>query len=201
MTKAVVQAQIKVVGIEQTIRDLNLADKQLVRELRKEIGVAIRPTARKIKKSIPSIPPISGMIHQGRTRWSPVRATVKLNAKTREKRPGVNPLVSIDVTGSPQGLGFDYAELAGASERSPRARSKVMRRTLVDGSQSVEYTKANRSGKSFIENLNYRVQTKGKAGRFAFRIFIGERERLNRETLVILEKYSQKVNRKLRRTN
>lgn len=198
MARSPIKSEVRVVGIEKTIQAMNVADKAIVKELRKEIGVAIRPLARKIKSSIPGVPPISGMAHEGRTRWSPVVARVTFNTKTRERRAGVKPLVGIDVTGSPKGLGFDYSELAGASERAPRSRSKVMQRRLRDGSLSQPYTKANRSGKSFINNLQAAVPYQGKAGRFAFRIFIGERERLNREVLVILERYSDRVNRKLR---
>ena len=191
------KATVTVVGVDKVLAEIGNLPKKVRSDFRRDMGRAIRPTAAAIKQRVPSdgTEVLSGMVHAGRTRWSPVKATVKFHAKSRKPGYGYKPLVQIDVTGS-SGLGFDYAELAGASKRAPRAETKEFTRNTRYG-QTRAYKRVNNHGDQFIKSLKKRFPP-SKAGRFAYRIFIQEKPKLEAEALKIMETYAAKVNRRIR---
>ena len=190
-------ATITVVDAEKVLAAMAGLPKQVKSDLRRDMGREVRPTAAAIKNTVPSDGQtvLSGMVHAGRTRWSPVKATVKFHAKPRRGGYGYKPLLQIDVTGT-NGLGFDYSELAGASTRAPRAETKEFTRNTRNG-QTVAYRRVNNHGDQFIQSLKKRFPP-SKAGRFAFRKFIQSKPELEAKTLKIMETYAAKVNRKIR---
>jgi hypothetical protein len=138
--------------------------------------------------------PYGGMnTHAGRTRWDGVKVTTALTPSTYARGKDEHPLVSIVATGR-KGLGFDYAELAGIRRRPPRKRSKGWNQT---GPGYHSYT-VNGQGDAMIEKLNRAVPFKGKAGRFAFAVVLKDKKDLERNTKVVLDKYADKINIKLR---
>lgn len=207
MAEQLINVKIQVTGIDNMVAELQRIDKELVKELKKEMAQAIRPTAAMIKARIPTSDRgriLSGMLEsastgasaEGRTRWSPVRATIKFFPRPRKAGYGVKPLLGIDITGSPGGLGFDYAELAGASKRSPRSRTKEFSRRTRTG-QTVTYTRKNNHGDQFIRDLKAKVPSPMKAGRYAYAVFRDEKPRLEAKAQVILDKYAAKTSRRI----
>lgn len=97
----------EVLGVQQVIQDLKNIDPDHIKFLRKEIVTEIKPLYTMIKQAIPNSRPLSGMIHQGRTRWNqPTRVTGKVSFRTRG---GKNSLVSIRTTSA----AVEMADMAG----------------------------------------------------------------------------------------
>lgn len=191
--------KITVTGIDNVVASLGRMDKNLIKDLRKDMGNAIRPTAAIIKSRVPTqgSTVLSGLDnHQGRTRWNPVKTTIKFYPKVRKQGYGYKPLVGIDITGHPGGLGFDYAELAGASKRKPRPRTKAFTRQLANG-ETRTYTRVNNHGDQFIRVLKEAFPMRANAGRFAYRVFRQELPQLEATALRIIETYAAKVNRRI----
>lgn len=200
MADETIKTTIKVEGVDELLTALKtLTSAQTQRKFKQDMGKAVRPVAAMIKQGVPTDGGrvLSGMVHQGRTRWSQVRAIVRFDAKARRSKAQYRPLLQINVTGSPGGLGFDYAELAGASTRKPRARTKEFSRKTING-ETRTYTRVNNHGDQFIRELKNRFPMRAKAGRFAYRIFIERKPELEREALKILETYAAKINRDVR---
>lgn len=191
------KATLVVVGVDQVLAAIGGLSQQQQKDFRKDMGKAIRPVAAIIKQGVPTQGSRvhRGMEHAGRTRWSPVRTTVRFHAKPRKPGYGYKPLLQIDVTGT-SGLGFDYSELAGASKRRPRPRTKEFSRQTIYG-QTKTYTRVNNHGDQFIQSLKDKFPMRAKAGRFAYRVFIQEKPALEAAALKIMETYAAKVNRKI----
>jgi hypothetical protein len=136
-----------VVGINETVRVLRSIDKQIVNDARKDLRTGAKPVADAVKAAIPSEAPLSGMVHNGRTRWNP--AGVKVNVKTNfTKRAQVREtyLVAV-VAGAPK----DYANGAGMFQIADLAGRKRSGKTA--------------SGRNLIKVLNERS---GRASRYAW---------------------------------
>lgn len=192
------KATLVVVGVDEVLAAIGNLTKQQKTDFRKDMAKQIRPTAAIIKQTVPTQGQVvhRGMVHAGRTRWSPVRTTIRFHAKSRKPGYGYKPLLQIDVTGSPGGLGFDYAELAGASKRRPRTRTKEFSRMTKYG-QTQTYTRINNHGDQFIQSLKDKFPMRAKAGRFAYQVFIQERPALEAAAFKVMETYAAKVNRKI----
>ena len=198
---------IRVENLRETINQMKILGPDLIREMRKEMGTIAAPTMSKIQTSVPVISPLNGGFrktgmmrpyggmnsHSGRTRWDGVKVTTALTPSTYARGKDEHPLVSIVATGR-KGLGFDYAELAGIRRRPPRKRSKGWNST---GPGYHSYT-VNGQGDAMIEKLNRAVPFKGKAGRFAFAVVLKDKKDLERNTKVVLDKYADKINIRLR---
>lgn len=198
---------IRVENLRETINQMKILGPDLIKQMRKEMGTITAPTMSKIQTSVPVISPLNGGLrktgmmrpyggmntHSGRTRWDGVKVTTTLTPSTYARGKDEHPLVSIVATGR-KGLGFDYAELAGIRRRPPRKRSKGWNST---GPGYHSYT-VNGQGDAMIEKLNRAVPFKGKAGRFAFAVVLKDKKDLERNTQVVLDKYADKINIKLR---
>lgn len=194
------QTTIKLEGVDELLTALKtLSSPATQKQFRKDMGNAVRPTAAIIKARVPTQgrTVMSGMVHQGRTRWNPVKTVIRFDLKPRKNTASYKPLLQINVTGSPGGLGFDYAELAGASKRRPRPETKEFTRRTANGSTKV-YTRINNHGDQFIQVLKARFPMRANAGRFAYRVFRQELPELEKKALAIFETYAAKINRKVR---
>ena len=116
---------LQVSGLIETAKILQATDKRLLTALRKELREGIQPISNKVQHSLPPVAPLSGMIHNGRSRWDLITAKVSFQpSKQLGKGRQQQPLISLIVTGK-KGLGFDYAELAGINRRKPKAKSRA----------------------------------------------------------------------------
>jgi len=178
-------------GVAYTIGVLRKVDRDLIRELRKEIRKELKPTVNKIVGEINTS--VTGqlqsrdyeMFHNGRTQWNGVRgfATVKSTSKQNAAQ--------LVFTGRGGKVGFDYAELAGIERRPPRRRSKGWYSTSP-GYHSYDYAG---QGKVFNDRLE---RDFGKPGRFAWIRVIKQRKKIEREFKQVIDKFTERVSRKLR---
>jgi hypothetical protein len=191
--------EVRVEGLEQTLRVLKEVEPDAIKTMRSEIRTVISATGvvSSIRSRTPSIAPLSGMNHNGPTKWAGVRSvtTSVLPRITATARRAV-PLVRISASGGATSLGFDYAELAGIRRKPPRARSKI-RGTSIRGSQKGDGSMAlNGQGDNFIKYLEERNGK--KPGRYAYRAVQSARRKIEQGIQIVLDNYAQKVNRKLR---
>jgi hypothetical protein len=194
----------RVENLKETITEMRKLEPGLIKELRAEMQSIASPTMSKIKMETPVISPLNGGFrktglmrpyggmnsHAGRSRWDGVKVSTALTPSTYARGKNTHPLVSIIATGR-KGFGFDYAELAGIRRRPPRQRSRGF-------PGRPNGFALNGQGDAMIEKLNRAVPFKGKAGRFAFAVVLKDKKDLERKSQVVLDKYANKINIKLR---
>lgn len=157
--------------LNKTLRDL---DRKAANEMRRQLRATIIPVAREIAGDVPEQPPLSGMIRDrqgnpvnGVTRWTGTpKASVSFTPGRARSAKSQN-ILSMKFTGGSRntgGLGFDYAELAGNSNRPGRSFSRVYERNGIPGYQH----RINGQGRAFIRGIRQAKPIRGKAGFYAF---------------------------------
>lgn len=191
--------EVRVDGLEKVLTTLKEVEPDAIKTMRSEIRTIIAATGviSAIKSRTPSIAPMSGMTHSGPTKWQGVKSvTTSVLPRTAALQKKSVPLVRIAASGGKEGLGFDYAELAGIRRRPPRARSKI-RGSSLRGQQKGDGSIAiNGQGDNFIKMLENRAGK--RPGRFAYRAVQSARGRISQGIQTVLDAYAKKVNRKLR---
>lgn len=108
-------------GVNEMIRELRATEPEIYRQLRKDLIQDVKPLYAVIKSRIPPIAPLSGMYHNGRTRWNqPVRVSAKINLR---RRAGVTTLLSVR-TMSPA---VEMVDMAGSASdgNTPQGRAMI----------------------------------------------------------------------------
>lgn len=192
------EPRLRVEGLEETLAILKTVEPDSIKEMRKEIRTVVVTSGAisAVKFSAPATAPMSGMVHNGPTRWGGVKSvTTRILSRTSASQRKSIPLITIVASGK-DSLGFDYAELAGIRRRPPRARSKI-RGSSLRGQQAGDGSIAlNGQGDNFIAVLEERVGK--RPGRFAYRAVFQKRQAIERGSQVVLDRYAQSVNRKLK---
>jgi hypothetical protein len=182
-----------------------------VKELRKEFRQIALPVVSAIKSNIPSTAPLSGMNHYGRTRYAGANVKTEL-ALSNSIRSQARPLATI-VVESPEksgAFGLEIADMAGrktmmngpkltyeykgvgrvggSGRQSPTKSRKVVRR----GNTAEFSYRINGQGKAMIANLG------GIPSRYVYSALAGKEDELVADMQRTLDKYSQKINYKLK---
>ena len=192
--RCLMDVSVTIVGAKETVAALKAADTDAIKKLRQEIKSEMQSEISAIVTNIPAFAPISGMVHSGRTKWKRPRGNVRFTPGAVRGFRGMqlSPLVTLTFTGGASSIGFDMAELAGIKRHPPRSRSKIRNSTSYgsapgDGSHAVTT-----QGDHFIRALDSAKPIKGKAGRFAFDIFLRRKPIIQKKAADFLEKYFQK---------
>lgn len=189
--------KVEVTGITEAIRAMKNIDQEAIAALRAELKQAINPTAKKIAAQIPTSAPLSGMRHNGRTRWTGARASVIFTPSKIRKGVDTYPIVSIRTTGKAGGSGYDIAEIAGSANLSTtRPSSKEFTRT---GASRAQRTRQNGQGRAMVNNLKSRAPFSYAAGRFGFGYFLREKKDIQKIAENILEKHAKEFTKKIKR--
>ena len=166
MESALLSTQMRVEGLAQlnnTLRDL---DRKALNKLKGEMRKSIKPVASAIANDVPETPPLSGMNHNGVTRWTgQVKTSVSFTPG--RGRGGSTRLLAMKFTGGTRaggGIGFDYAELAGSSRRPGSRYSKVYDRGGYPGLQH----RINGQGQAFNRGIRAYKPIRGRGGYFAY---------------------------------
>ena len=186
-------AQVKVFGVDQTIAELRLLDENLIKDLRKDLRVAVEPIATSIKAYIPNQPPLRGMKHNGRTAWQP--SSVKVSVKTSFSRRTITKeqgLVSIWVGGKKGENGAAGLQIADMAGRRGQASGGVTREYAYKG--GTRRHRKNGQGRAMMDYLNGRYSN---ASRFVWRGAMLQLPAVQSAVLLSLEKASAKVNARL----
>ena len=166
MEPALLSTQMRVDGIADVTRALRDMDRKSLNKLRSEMRGSIMPIAKEIAGDVPPQAPLSGMNHNGLTRWTgSVRSSVSFTPG--RAKGGASRLLAMKFTGGTRaggGIGFDYAELAGSSRRPGARFSKVYDRA---GSPGVQH-RINGQGRAFNRGIRSYKPIRGRAGYFAY---------------------------------
>ena len=155
---------MRVTGLKDTVATLRKMDNETQKRLRKDLRSTIKPVAQAIANDVPQTPPLSGMNHDGVTRWTGVP---KVGVQFRTGGGKTRAVLSMKFTGGTRGtggIGFDYAELAGSSRRPGARFSKVYDRGSSSGIQHA----INGQGKAFNRGIRNAKQIRGRGGYFAY---------------------------------
>jgi hypothetical protein len=157
---------MRVEGIASLTGTLRTLDRKALNKLRAEMRGSINPVAKAIASDVPEQAPLSGMNHNGVTRWTgSVRSSVSFTPG--RARGGATRLLAMKFTGGTRaagGIGFDYAELAGSSRRPGARFSKVYDRA---GSPGVQH-RINGQGRAFNRGIRAYKPIRGRGGYFAY---------------------------------
>jgi hypothetical protein len=114
--------KIQVKGVAETMRELGKINPALKRELNKDIRKVLKPMLTEITQSIPTLAPLPGMIHNGRTGWNN-RKNPLIKIDARKPRRNLNEprmsvpvnIVRITTKGAPVAI-VDMAGKAGGTK-------------------------------------------------------------------------------------
>ena len=157
---------MRVEGIASVTKELRSLDRKALNALRGEMRASINPIMREIAADVPSEAPLSGMNHNGVTRWTGVPKS-SVSFTPGRGRGGSSRLLSMKFTGGTRGgggIGFDYAELAGSSSRPGARFSKVYDRGGYSGLQH----RVTGQGAAFNRGIRNAKPINGRAGYFVY---------------------------------
>ena len=202
---------IKVQGVREMIQLLDAVQPDSVKELKKEFRQIALPVVAAIKSNIPSTAPLSGMNHYGRTRYAGANVKTELalgNSIRSQARPLATIVVESPVKSGAFGLEiadmagrksmmngpaltYDYkgvGRVGGSGRQKPTKSRKVVRR-----GQTAEFSyRITGQGKGMTDNLG------GIPSRYVYPALAGKEDQLVADMQRTLDKYSQKINYKLK---
>jgi hypothetical protein len=202
---------INVQGVREMIQLLDAVQPDSVKELRKEFRQIALPIVAAIKSNIPSTAPLSGMNHYGRTRYEGANVKTEL-ALGNSIRSQARPLATIVVESPVKSgaFGLEIADMAGRKSmmHGPALKYEYKGTGRVGGSGRQKPTKSRkvvRRGQT--AEFSYRITGQGKGmtdnlggvpSRYIYPALAGKEDQLVAEMQRTLDKYSQKINYKLK---
>lgn len=186
--------------IRELQKKLRAIEPSLRTEFMREVKTIGKTPERAIKNAIPNEAPLSGMSKPGATlQWGKAKrgsggaksTTVRFRTKAGG-RSLTTTLLGIRVNSG----ATSAADMAGRSGRSVGAgykgsgRSKPIRRTYADGSQSVEFTRraTRQSGNAFIRNLNTALGN--RASRMAWKAVEKDLPQISKSIQYVVDKWA-----------
>lgn len=186
---------MRVEGVASVTKELRNLDRKAINKLRAEMRGSINPVAKAIAGDVPQQAPLSGMNHNGVTRWTgTVRSSVSFTPG--RARGGASRLLAMKFTGGTRaggGIGFDYAELAGSSRRPGARFSKVYERGGYPGLQH----RINGQGQAFNKGIRAYKPIRGRGGYFAYDSAVKRYPQIEGLGERAIKKFMQDANREL----
>jgi hypothetical protein len=197
LESALLSTQMRVEGIASLTGTLRTLDRKALNKLRAEMRGSINPVAKAIASDVPEQAPLSGMNHNGVTRWTgSVRSSVSFTPG--RARGGATRLLAMKFTGGTRaagGIGFDYAELAGSSRRPGARFSRVYDRA---GSPGVQH-RINGQGRAFNRGIRAYKPIRGRGGYFAYDSAVKKYPIIEGLGKRAIEKFMADANREIQR--
>ena len=180
-----------VYDVKGLIKDLNALEPGLKKAMVKEAKAIAKPIATNIKRAIPSIAPLSGMLPQnnpsGRLAWGAGKPADQVSIRFRTGRSryaAVTPLVAIWVTSAMTAI----ADVAGKG--SMRKAKKVTSEYAYKGGRRKH--RVTTQGRTMIANLKNRY-----ANNFVYPAVEDSLDDAESKIKLVIDKYARMVNRKL----
>jgi hypothetical protein len=124
--------KIDVEGVQETVRLLRRVEpelyKKLISEVKKEPGVASAVSG--IRSQIPTVTPLSGMAHNGRTAYTGARASSNFKPSNRLDRGSQRAILTVGAASSGGGAGFEIADMVGRGPKGNSPKAQGMKRGL-----------------------------------------------------------------------
>jgi hypothetical protein len=165
------QSSIKITGIKETIAELKKLDPDLLKQMRKDIknqpGIVNAMSA--IKSAAPSISPLKGMLHNGRTGYGKPRVSTSFRPGGRLDTAKERSLVTINTAPPKNAIGFQIIDMVGRGSKGNSPKAQGMAKKL-----------------------------KGRPSRYVWRAVEGKEPAMAQSVIKIIEDYSKIVNVRLR---
>jgi len=179
---------VRLIGLDDTLRILRDTEKEVYTDLIKNIKTLVEPARNNIIQTTPFLPPLSGMLHRGRTGWTGIEAKTEVTPFGLKGSMGGRRVVSIGVYGTP-GAGFEIADMAG--RKSQVGRVGLSREYTRNGRKMRH--RLNGQGTALIRNLP------NKASRYAYPAVEEKFPVIQAGVLALLDTTAAKMNRRLDR--
>jgi hypothetical protein len=179
---------VRVVGLDDALRIIKDTESATYKDLISNIKGILEPTRTKIVRSVPFMPPLSGMLHNGRTAWTGIEAITEVTPFSYRGSSGSRRVVSIGIFGKP-GAGFEIADMAG--RKSTVGRSGLSRE-YTRGGRRIRH-RLNGQGTSLINNIP------NKPSRYAYPAVEKDFLAVQVRILKMLDSTVAKINRRLDR--
>ena len=164
-------AKIKLAGVKKTLTELKRLDPELVKQMRKDIknepGMVNAMSA--IKSKAPTISPLRGMIHNGRTAYARPRVAASFKPSVRLDRAKERSIVTINTTPPKGAIGFQIIDMVGRGSMRNSRKARGMQQRLG-----------------------------GKPSRYVWAAVEGKQGQISLAVASIIQKYSQQANVRLR---
>lgn len=169
-------------SFDRVFRELKALDNNLLKEMRAEFRTEIRPYANELKSNIPGSSPLSGMSRGVRL------ARTRKSADDRSPYVWKKPSPSIDIGGRvSRRTGARNVVRIRFRDKRPYAAFSILE-TARQG--------RNQRGQNMVRGLNSKVAPVGK-GRWVIEQFYKQRPELVKIARLILQKFGNKVSRRL----
>ncbi len=200
---------IKVQGVKEMLQLLDAVQPGSIKELRKDIRQIAEPAVSAIRSNLPSSSPLSGMNHYGRTRFAGAKVSAQL-LLGKSIYSDTIPLVRLQVESPGDAVGLEIADMAGRKTmmHGPALLYEYKGRGRVGGSGRQKPTRSRsvvRRGNT--QAFQYRITGQGKGmtdnlggipSRYIYPALAGKVDNIAADMLKTIEKYSEKINYKLK---
>jgi hypothetical protein len=200
---------IKVQGVKEMLQLLDAVQPGSIKELRKDIRQIAEPAVSAIRSNLPSSSPLSGMNHYGRTRFAGAKVSAQL-LLGKSIYSDTIPLVRLQVESPGDAVGLEIADMAGRKTmmHGPALLYEYKGRGRVGGSGRQKPTRSRsvvRRGQT--QAFQYRITGQGKGmtdnlggipSRYIYPALAGKVDNIAADMLKTIEKYSEKINYKLK---
>lgn len=183
---------VKFKGVKEMVGILKSVEPETLKQLRRDIRRIAAPAVSSIKSNVPSIAPLSGMIGNGRTAWSPAKVTVSITPNQRSRAWGstTSNLAAILTKGS-TGQGLVIADMAGKG--GGRQRKTETRVYPYKGGQRSH--RVNGQGAAMIRNLSK------QPSRYVYPAIERQLPAIRSGVATTIEDVAKKINAKISRMN
>jgi hypothetical protein len=163
--------KISAEGVQETVTQLRKFEPELYKQMQRDIKSepGLQEAMSGIRNNIPAITPLSGMNHNGRTSYQGARVKPASTPSARLDRGSQRTIVRIDTVSPSNGIGFEIIDMVGRGRNANSAKARGMQSRLG-----------------------------GSPSRYVWKGFEQRREGINKAIVAIIERYSDKVNTKLR---
>jgi len=183
---------VQLIGVKDTLKELKLVQPEVYKQLIKDIRRIAKPATTKIQSAIPSVAPLSGMNHNGKSAWSRVKVTTRVTPGARAGFGSTEArLVQIQTKSVSDHYGVEMADMAGRGSGSGRRPSNLSKSFERNG-KTMRYTK-NGQGAAMLRNLP------GRASRYIYPSAELVSPQIQIEVLKSIDDAALLINRKLDR--
>lgn len=182
---------VKFYGVKETVALMRQFEPEMLKDLRKNIRQIAQPGVTAIKSGSPTVAPLSGMVHAGRTAYSRPKVTVQVTpGKSSRFGSDTSNLVAIKAQGSGNVYGFEISDMAGRANNA----GKYPRSRQYTKNGRPQRHRLNGQGEAFIRNLNFRYSG---ASRFVYKNLENKLPQIRQQVAIVLNSTIADFNRKL----
>jgi hypothetical protein len=179
---------MEVPGLREALVTLKKLDATIYQSMVTNLDTVTAPMRQAIQNNIPSIAPLSGFVHKGRTKWPNGKVSVRTNVRRRKSRRGGKEAVIRIIV---KNAAVEIADMAGA--KNDIAYGKLTRDYKYKG--GTRRHTVNGQGASMIGALNLI----GKASRFVWPAANRYRDTVSVEVEKVLQDSINKATEELRK--